>query len=303
LTHDSKTIHVIGGPTASGKSAHALALADKYDGVIVNADSMQIYDGLPILTAQPPPEDLAQAPHKLYGHLHPNDACSAGNWNEIVKPLITEIIADNKMPIIVGGSGLYINALLYGLSPIPDIPDEVRTANNERFERLGNDAYFAELEALDPIMASRLHRDHTARIIRAREVIDHTGKSLSVWQDLPRESPPDDWQFDVTLVIPPRETLYNRCNQRFEWMLDNGALEELEAFIVKRNKGEISETALLNNALGVKPLSAYLCGEMDKETAITRGQGETRRYAKRQTTWFNHQIKENKNVAKITILS
>ena len=297
------TIYVVGGPTASGKSAHALRLAEDHDGVIINADSMQIYDGLPTLTAQPPAEDLAQAPHKLYGHLHPNEACSAGNWREIVEPLIEKTLTTGKTPIIVGGSGLYINALLYGLSPMPDVPDAIRQKNNALHAELGNPAFHAELEKRDPIMAARFHPEHTARLIRAMEVIEATGKSLAEWQKLPRLGPPEHWQFDVTLVMPPRETLYNRCNMRFEWMLDNGALDELKTFIKAKENGDISDKALLNNALGVKPLTAYLNDEIDIETAITLGQGETRKYAKRQVTWFRHQIKENKNVAQITTIT
>jgi len=269
MTHK---IHIIGGPTASGKSAQALKIAEDHDGVIINCDSMQIYDGLSVLTAQPPEEDLAQAPHLLYGALHPNEACSAGNWREMVEPIIHDVLKQGKTPIICGGSGLYIRALTNGLSPIPDIPDDIRSAASAKQEELGNPAFYDVLKQRDPVMAARLHPDHTARLVRAWEV-------------------------------PARETLYDRCNRRFTWMLDNGALEQLDAFNQAIEQGDISPNALLNNALGVKPLTAYLRGDMSKEDAIERGQGDTRRYAKRQVTWFRHQVKENKNVAKITIIS
>lgn len=298
-----QTIHIIGGPTASGKSAHAVALAEKLDGVIINADSMQIYDGLPTLTAQPSEKDKEAFPHLLYGALHPNEACSAGNWREMVEPLIVKTLEQGKTPIIVGGSGLYIHALTDGLSPIPDIPDNIRETTNALQEKLGNPTFYEELKKRDPIMADRLHADHTARLIRAWEVIEFTGKSLAEWQEIPRLGPPEHWQLEVTLVMPERETLYQRCNDRFIWMLDNGALEELSAHKQLIEKGDIAENALLNNALGAKPLTAYLNSKMDKETAISRGQGETRHYAKRQVTWFRHQIKPNKNVAKISIVS
>jgi len=298
-----KIIHIIGGPTASGKSAQALTLATQHNGVIINADSMQIYDGLRTLTAQPPEEDKIDHPHLLYGHLHPNEACSAGNWREIVEPVIEETLNAGKTPIVVGGSGLYIRALTDGLSPIPDIPDDIRARANTKQEELGNAAFYAALKERDPVMAERLHPDHSARLIRAWEVLEATGKSLAEWQELPLLSPPEDWRFEVTLVMPERETLYERCNKRFEWMLDNGALEELEAFSTAIDAGEISPKALLNNALGVKPLTAYLKGEISKETAIERGQADTRHYAKRQVTWFKHQIKENKNVAKISTIA
>jgi tRNA dimethylallyltransferase len=296
-------IHIIGGPTASGKSATALKLAEQYDGVIINCDSMQIYNGLSILTAQPPPEDLAQAPHLLYGTLHPNEACSAGNWREMVEPIITDVLSQGKTPIICGGSGLYIRALTDGLSPIPDIPDDIRSAASAKQQELGNPAFYDALKQRDPIMAERLHPDHTARLVRAWEVLEATGKSLAEWQELPLLAPPENWEFGVTLVMPERDVLYDRCNKRFTWMLDNGALEQLSEFNQAIEAGEISPHALLNNALGVKPLTAYMKGEISKEDAIKRGQADTRHYAKRQVTWFRHQVKENKNVAKISTIS
>ncbi len=288
-----QTVYVIGGPTASGKSAHALDLADKHDGVIINADSMQIYDGLPLLTAQPSAEDKTLAPHLMYGHLHPNDSCSAGNWREMVEPLIQETLDQGKAPIIVGGSGLYLKALIEGLSPIIDIPQEIRDAAGEKQKELGNPAFHAALAERDPVMAERLEPFNTARLIRAWEVLEATGKSLAEWQAMPRIGPPDNWQFNVTLVMPSREKLYDRCNKRFVWMLENGALDELEEFNALIEKGEVNENALLNHALGVEPLTAYLNGAMSKEDAIQQGQTETRRYAKRQTTWFNNQVKED----------
>lgn len=299
----TKNIYVIGGPTASGKSAYALDLADQHNGIIINADSMQVYDDLHLLTAQPSEEDQAQAQHLMYGTLHPNESCSAGNWREMVEPLIHDILNQGKTPIIVGGSGLYIKALIEGLSPIPDIPQDIRDAAGAKQQELGNPGFHEALAKRDPIMAARLEPLNTARLIRAWEVLDATGKSLAEWQEIPRLGPPDDWHFQVTLVMPERETLYDRCNCRFEWMIDNGALEELEAFNQRIKDGEVKPNALLTHALGAEPLTAYLNGDIPLEEAIIRGQGETRHYAKRQVTWFKHQIKENKNIAKIEILS
>ena len=289
-----RVIHVIGGPTASGKSAHALDLAAKHDGVIINADSMQVYDGLHILTAQPTEEDQAQVPHKLYGTLHPNESCSAGNWREMVEPLIHETLNNGKTPIIVGGSGLYIKALVDGLSPMPDIPQDIRDAAGEKQKELGNPAFHEALKERDPVMAARLDPFNTARLIRAWEVLEATGQSLAEWQEMPRLSPPEDWEFHVTLVMPEREVLYDRCNKRFEWMLENGALEELEAFNQRIEDGDVRQNALLTHALGAEPLTAFLKGDLSKEEAIQKGQSETRQYAKRQVTWFRHQIKSNK---------
>jgi len=292
-------IFVIAGPTAGGKSALALDLATQHDGIILNADSMQIYDDLPILTAQPSLKDQQAAPHEFYGHLHPNEDCSAGNWREMVQPRISEILENGQSPIIVGGSGLYINALLYGLSPIPDIPLDVRAAASAKQKELGNPAFHTELAKRDPVMAERLDSYNTARIVRAWEVLAFTGKSLAEWQEQPLLGPPDDWRFEVTLVMPERETLYERCNQRLEWMVANGALEELEAFNKRIENSDVRPNALLTHALGAEPLTACVQGKITKEEAIAMAQGETRRYAKRQVTWFRHQIKENKNLAKI----
>ncbi|MEM6811703.1 MAG: tRNA (adenosine(37)-N6)-dimethylallyltransferase MiaA [Pseudomonadota bacterium] len=288
----SNPIFVIGGPTASGKSALALKLAQQQNGIILNADSMQIYDGLHTLTAQPPAEDQDKAPHEFYSHLHPNDDSSAGNWREMVMPRIEEIIVQGKTPIIVGGSGLYINALIYGLSPIPDIPDDIRAAAGAKQKELGNPAFHAALAEKDPVMAQRLDPHNTARLVRAWEVFELSGKSLAEWQELPKETPPDDWEFHVSLMMPERDVLYDRCNQRLYQMIENGALEEIEAFQARIESGEVKENALLTHALGYQPLLNYIQGNLRKNEAITLAQGETRRYAKRQVTWFKHQIKK-----------
>lgn len=283
-------IHIVAGPTASGKSATALELASAHNGVIINCDSQQIYDGLPILSAQPPEEDKAVAPHRLYAELHPNDVCSAGNWREIAEPIIQEVIDDGQTPIICGGTGLYIKALMDGLSPMPDIPDEVRNTVVNRYEKIGAEAFYKELESRDPEMATRFHVNHKARIIRAMEVLEATGKSLAEWQKLPRTPPPAEWEFTLHKVMPDRETLYDRCNKRFEWMVENGALEEVEDFDRRIQSGEVIDGVPLTKALGFKELRSYLRGEMPKEEAITLAQASTRHYAKRQTTWFKNQL-------------
>jgi len=220
----------------------------------------------------------------------------------MVEPRIHEILDEGKTPIITGGSGLYINALLYGLSPMPDIPDDIRKAAGQKQAELGNPAFHAALKERDPIMAERLEPYNTARLIRAWEVLEFSGKSLAQWQELPKATPPDNWQFNVHLVMPPRETLYDRCNKRFIQMLQIGALEQIEAFNHRIKVGDVASDALLTNALGYKPLTAYLNNEISKEDAIEKGQAETRRYAKRQVTWFRHQINESKNILSINTL-
>ncbi len=287
---DLQTIHIIAGPTASGKSAKALEIAARENGVILNADSVQVYDGLPILSAQPSDDDKKSAPHDLYGTYHPNEDCSAGNWREDVIGKINQVIENGQTPIICGGSGLYIKALMEGFSPIPDIPDEIRQRVIKRQEELGNPAFYEELKKRDPVMADRLHPFHTARLVRAYEVIETTGKSLADFQDLPKDAPPTHWDFYVTLIMPERAALYARCNKRFEQMLEMGALEEVEDFTNKIENGEIKDNSLLCRALGYTRLRDYLKGTLSKEDAIALSQQDTRQYAKRQMTWFRNQL-------------
>lgn len=299
MNEDKHIIHIIGGPTASGKSARALELAKEKNGMIINCDSLQIYDGLHLLTAQPSEGDLEQAEHKLYSHLHPNEACSAGNWREIVEPLIHEILGNGKTPIIVGGSGLYIKALTDGLSPMPDVPQDVRDRAMEKQRELGNPAFHTELEKRDPEMASRFHPFHTARLVRAWEVLEATGKSLAEWQKLPRIGPPDNWHFETEVIIPERPVLHERCNNRFLWMVDNGALEEVEAFAQRVESGGIHHNVPILKALGYRELLSYINGKSNKNDAIQKAQARTRQYAKQQITWFKNQILEKEKSAEL----
>lgn len=290
ISPDKQTIYIIAGPTASGKSARALELAETHNGVIINCDSLQIYDALPILTAQPGANDFNAAPHRLYAHLHPNEVTSAGNWRELAIPIIEDVLANGQTPIICGGTGLYIRALTDGLSPMPDVPDDVRADVVARYEELGPEAFYAALHKRDPIMAERFHVNHKARLIRAMEVLEATGKSLAEWQKLERNGPPDHWHFEVEIIMPERAVLYERCNTRFEHMIKHGALEEVEAFAARIDNGEITGDVPITKALGFKQLRAYIRGEQSLDDAIMLSQGETRRYAKRQTTWFRNQI-------------
>lgn len=293
MTEEQKnksTIYVIGGPTASGKSARAIELARELNGEIINCDSLQIYDGLHMLTAQPPPEDMVIVPHKLYAHLHPNDPCSAGNWSEMVQPVIMDILSRGKTPIIVGGSGLYIKALTDGLSPMPDVPQEVRDQAIALHKKLGNPAFHEELKKRDSIMAERFHPFHTARLVRAWEVLEATGMSLAQWQKKDRLAPPDNWHFEFEIIIPERPIQHERCNARFLWMIENGVIDEVEAFAKRIDNGEIRPNVPLVKALGYPQLLAYVKGNLSKEDAITQAQARTRQYAKQQVTWFRNQI-------------
>lgn len=300
----NKTILIVAGPTASGKSAHAIDVAQTvpHAGVIMNCDSRQIYEGLPILTAQPPQEDLDIVQHELYGVLHPNELCSAGSWVKTTRPIIEKILEMGKTPIITGGNGLYLKALIEGLSPIPEVSEEIRKEAVAKQEELGNPAFHEELAKRDPETAALYHPMHTARLVHAWEILEATGKSLAQWQQMPKIAPPQDWKFDITLVMPERETLYTRINNRFLSMMNNGGMEELEAFDARVANGEVKPDAVLIKTLGAEPLRRYRAGEISKEEAITLAQTETRQYAKRQVTWFTNQIEPRDNIAGIKFI-
>lgn len=288
--NNKKIVHIIAGPTASGKSARAIERAEELNGVVINCDSMQIYDGLQILTAQPPMADQERMPHTLYSHLHPDQICSAGNWRELVEPVIQSALSEDRTPIIVGGSGLYIKALTDGLSPMPDVPQEVRDQAVALQKKLGNPAFYEALHKRDPVMAERFHPFHTARLVRAWEVLEATGMSLAEWQKKDRLSPPDDWHFEIEVIIPPRPVLHERCNLRFMAMIEAGVLDEVAAFAERIEKGEVRADVPLTKALGYKQLLSYIRGELGKEEAIAQAQAKTRQYAKQQVTWFRNQI-------------
>jgi tRNA dimethylallyltransferase len=284
------TIHIVAGPTAGGKSAYAIKLAKKLDGIIINCDSMQIYDGLHILTAQPSADDMRETPHVLYSALQPGEPCSAGIWQAMALREIETALAQNKTPIICGGNGMYIKVLMEGLSPIPETPPEIRERAIQRQEEIGSVALHEELKKRDPESAARFHPEHTARIVRAWEVFEATGKKLSAWQKEAKNAPPENWNFEIHKIIPEREELYRRCDQRFLKMLDGGALDEVGDFAARIDRNEIPETTLLAKALGFANIRSYLSGKIGREAAIKLSQTETRQYAKRQVTWFKNQL-------------
>lgn len=275
-----RRVLIIGGPTASGKSGLALALAEKLSGTVINADSMQVYKALPLLTAQPSPADRQQVPHRLYAALEAEDSCSAARWRDMA---LAEIQAA-EMPIIVGGTGFYLKTLMEGISPIPEVPEEYRGRAAARQKELGNPAFHAELAKRDPATAARLDPLNTQRLIRAWEVLEATGRPLADWQDQPKEGVPDVDFFTVTL-LPPREALYAACDGRFDAMIQAGVLDEVRAFYDSR-PGNVA----LTKALGYPELVAHLEGHLTLEEARNAAQTATRHYAKRQVTWFRHQV-------------
>lgn len=277
---------LIAGPTASGKSALALALACRLDGVVINADSMQVYRELPVLTAQPGPLARATVPHRLYGVLSALDECSVGRWLELAQAEIHAALRVGKTPVVIGGSGLYLRALCEGIAPVPRVPVAVRQAVADRLLAHGLPALFAELRARDPRMAARLRPSDPQRIARALEVLDATGESLADWQRVGHRPP----EFGVPLVAGilqwPRAELYRRCDARFVEMLAAGALGEADGY---RAQG-VPEGRPLSRALGLRPLLRHLEGALPLEAAIAAAQQETRRYAKRQLTWFRNKM-------------
>lgn len=277
---------VIAGPTASGKSALALDTATEFNGVIINADSMQIYKGIPIVTACPSPEDEARIPHRLYQIMDPAETCSAGYWEKLCVAEIEKAWAENKLPIVTGGTGLYIKTLVEGISQLPAIPDDIRNDIRQRGDQLGVEALYAELQAKDPEMAARLKPRDMQRICRALEVLETTGKSLAQLQRDIKPTPALNARFASHVVMPPRDVLYARCDQRFDLMIDHGAVEEITAFA----KLELDPKVPAMKALGVPELLSYVRHECTLDEARSQAQMQTRRFAKRQCTWFRNQI-------------
>lgn len=283
------TVYIIAGPTASGKSARALELARAHNGTVINADSLQIYQDLPILSAIPDAQEMGDIPHKLYGFLKPEQTCSAQKWRERAEIEIRACFAAGQTPIICGGTGLYIVTLTRGLSHIPDVDDAVRARFIAQAESEGAPALHAYLTVHDPKAAARLHPNDTQRLIRACEVFEGTGKPISYWQDQPRSGAMQGVDFEAEIVMPPRDVLYERCNKRFALMTQNGVLDEVAALDARIKSGEIQEDAAITRTLGFKELQAYLRGMTSLDEAIELAQIQTRQYAKRQTTFFRNQ--------------
>jgi len=269
---------LIGGPTGSGKSAYAYKLAQSHNGIILNADSLQVYRGLEILTAQPSLEDQHAIPHRLYGVLDPSESCSAGRWLSLVIPEIQKALEREQLPIVVGGTGLYFKTLLEGISAIPSIAPDIREELQKR-ENL-----YTDLESVDPELASRLNPYDHQRIIRGLEVFYGTGKPLSFWQS--QKPTPLSYKFEKILFMPPKEEVEAHLTERLEKMLEVGVLEEVSALLNR------SLSINAKKAIGFKEFCQFLEGHCSLEEAKTLTLLHTRQYAKRQRTWFRHQFAE-----------
>lgn len=276
---------VIVGPTASGKSALALALAEKFHGVIINADGLQCYRDLPILTARPGPADEMRAPHRLYGFLGAREHINAAAWSERAAETISELSVSGQVPIIVGGTGLYLMALMEGLADIPAIDDETRAEARDMTARLGPSYMHRMLAERDPDSAARISVADPQRIARAWEVLEATGQTLTWWQKQPRR-PAVAADYHSVLIMPPREVLYAACDRRFDAMVTAGAAEQVQELL----SSGIDDQAPVMRALGARELAAWILGGSTKEAALAAAKAATRQYAKRQVTWFRHQF-------------
>ena len=279
---------LIAGPTASGKSALALALAEKLGGVIVNADSMQVYRDLRVITARPTPEEEARVPHRLYGHVDAAENYSVGRWCRDVGEVLGEIAAAGRVPILVGGTGLYFKALTAGLAAVPPVAADIRAQVRGRLAEEGVAPLYAELTARDPDTAKRLMPKDRARIARALEVMLSTGRSLTDWH---RDGLPpliDPARAAKVFVTCERAELVRRIETRFAAMLEAGALEEVRALALRK----LDPSLPAMKAHGVPWLIRHLAGEITLQEAGAGAVMDTRRYAKRQLTWFRNQMKD-----------
>lgn len=285
---NSKLI-IISGPTASGKSRLAQEVFDYFkDFSVVNADSMQVYKDLPILTAHPDDLYTNSSNYNLYSILSYDQSFSVSNWFKLAEDKIKSLWASGKIPLIVGGTGLYIKTLLYGLSDLPCISFKVRNQVNNLFAEIGIDKFYKLLQLKDPISSARIHNNDSYRMIRAMEVFEQTGKSIVSFYK-PKDSHNANFYNYLHINISPlRQVLYESCNKRFLEMISSGVFDEISALRTKPN----SDKSLLVKALGYRSLSDYLDKKISLEEAIDKGQIQTRQYAKRQVTWFKNQAPE-----------
>jgi tRNA dimethylallyltransferase len=285
-----KQVALIAGPTASGKSAVALDLAKAREARsgetwIINADSMQVYKDIPVLSAAPDAEEQAQAPHKLYGAWDGAHACSAANWARAAKAEIDAAHEAGALPVLVGGTGMYMKVLLEGIAPIPEIDPEVRAV----VRALPVEAAYAALMVEDPERAAELEPGDAQRIARALEVKRSTGTKLAEWQLVRTGGIEEDIGLTALAMLPDRDWLYERCDTRFAAMLDSGAIDEVEALLAR----ELDPALPVMRAIGVPEIAAFLNDEITRDEMIERGAQSTRNYAKRQYTWFRRQTPDD----------
>ncbi|CAD7335910.1 tRNA (adenosine(37)-N6)-dimethylallyltransferase MiaA [Sphingomonadales bacterium 56] len=274
-------VALIAGPTASGKSALAVRLAQSANGIVINADASQVYADLHILSARPSAEDIGGVPHRLFGHIDGAEACTAARWAAEASTEIDKAHAGGRLPILVGGTGLYLRTLLDGIAPVPEIDPDIRSFVRSMAVA---DAH-AALTIEDPVAAARLAPADSTRIARALEVVRSTGKPLGFWQQHKRGGIGERIDLAPLILLPPRDWLIARCDRRFEQMVHMGAVQEVEALLAR----DLSPDLPVMRAIGVPEIRGWLQGEMDRETMLEKGRIATRQYAKRQYTWFSRQ--------------
>lgn len=279
-----KPVICIAGPTASGKSAYAIRVTEAVGGEIINTDALQVYEDLQILSARPTPDEMGAVPHHLFGHISGAVRYSTGAWLREVEPLIIDILARDKAPVLVGGTGLYFKALLEGMADIPPVPAAVSKETAERLKRDGVQSLRAEAERLDPIAAARVLGDDPQRLERIVNVAKGTGQALSTWQVETHPLVPSRFA-RYCVLTPPREMLYARINARYDTMLRAGGLEEAKTVFAKG----YDETLPVMKAIGLRQLRSYFSGLGSLDDAVEDAKRESRRFAKRQMTWFRNQ--------------
>lgn len=288
LENDRDAI-LITGPTASGKSALAVRLAREHGGVVINADSMQVYDTLRILTARPSEDEMGGVPHLLYGHVPARETYSTGAWLRDVTALLPRLRAQGRLPVFVGGTGLYFKALTGGLSEMPEVDQDVRCSVRLKLRDLGPEALFRDLMERDPQVAGTLNPQDGQRIVRAIEVLDSTGRSISTFQQTAGPMVIDPDRARKIVVLPDRAVLHDRINRRFERMLEEGAVDEVRALLALDLPADVP----VMKAIGVSQIAGLLRGELDMAGVIESGAAATRQYAKRQMTWFRNQMDDS----------
>ncbi|PCG14342.1 tRNA (adenosine(37)-N6)-dimethylallyltransferase MiaA [Sphingomonas adhaesiva] len=282
LPRDLPRLALIAGPTASGKSALAIELAERIDGVVVNADASQVYRDLRILSARPSPTDEARVPHRLFGHVDGADSCSAARWAAEARAVIGEAHAAGRVPVLVGGTGLYLRTLIDGIAPVPAVDPAIRDA----VRALPVAQAHAALAVEDPAAAARLAPADTTRVARALEVVRSTGRPLAAWHAQREGGIGGAVDLRALVLLPDREELMRRCDARLAAMFGDGAVEEVAALIAR---ADVPADAPVRRAIGVPEIAAMLGGTLSRDEALARAQLATRRYAKRQYTWFRHQ--------------
>ncbi len=281
-----KNVIVIGGPTASGKSGLAIDLAQEQDGIIINADASQVYQGISIISAAPTLADKNKAEHRLYEYLDAGINSNVFNWLGSAVAEILDVWHKGKTPIVVGGSGLYIENLVKGTTPIPEVKPEIRQIVTDFVNQNGIQSLYDKLLSEDPAAAAMLHSNDSTRVRRAYEIFLSSGKSIAEWYEQPMLQKLPEAEFLIINILPPKAALDDRCNTRFRKMISDGAIEEVRALVARNLSSDLPAM----RAKGVPELASYIKNDISEEEAIALSQLHTRQYAKRQLTWFRNKL-------------